>query len=471
MKRIQAALVALALIASGLTAFAEAPRTVAVTTEATQLRASGSATAKVVAELASGVPLRVVAAGTSTVTVGGRKAPWHKVATVDGAEGFVFGAALRLVDGPMSYEDFADDELWMDYLELALRPGERVYAVEGYGGVGVGMEGYWFPTSIDRSYEDAFLVVWDDYLDASIFAEYIPEDFPRMLTARSWWVPGYAIEIVGEKDVADFLSMEDQYLATEDPELLLPVGSTVVLGAHTMVDPKDKASLFWADDMDAYVGEETFVTEHVGRDKWGYAIVYVDADDGSYYWRIADMFLVERYVGDGDGSYSGDDLDYADFAEESMGLIKVGSMVVLGRHDDGEGEFEINWADEMDAFVGKRAKVTEIVGSDSDGFLVVAVDSNEYVWRVRNLTLFGRGRPGSYGYKVGDRVLVGKHRPLGESELVFWVDEMEAYVGMEATITELVGQVEDELSRSYYVRLDVDGGEYFWRAETLSPVE
>lgn len=319
MKRIQAALVALALIASGLTAFAEAPRTVAVTTEATQLRASGSATAKVVAELANGIPLRVTAKGTAVATVGGRKAPWHKVLTVDGKEGFVFGATVRLVDTPMAYEDFGDDELWMDYLELALRPGERVYAVAGYGGVGVGMEGYWFPTPIDRSYEDAFLVVWDDYLDASIFAEFIPEDFPRMLTARSWWVPGNVIEIVGEAKVADFPAMEDQYLATEDPELLLPVGSTVVLGAHTMVDPKDKASLFWADGMNAYVGQETFIAEHVGRDKWGYAIAYVDADDGAYYWRIADMFLVERYVGDGDGSRSGDGGEYADYAEESAG--------------------------------------------------------------------------------------------------------------------------------------------------------
>ncbi len=88
MKRIVAALLAFALFASGIAAFAEAPRTVAVTTEATQLRASGSATAKVVAELAKGVPLRVVAAGTSTATVGGRKAPWHKVATVDGGASY-----------------------------------------------------------------------------------------------------------------------------------------------------------------------------------------------------------------------------------------------------------------------------------------------------------------------------------------------------------------------------------------------
>jgi hypothetical protein len=284
-------------------------------------------------------------------------------------------------------------------------------------------------------------------------------------------VPGSAIELAGESEVADFLAMEDEYLRSEDPELIVPVGSTVVLGAHTMVDPKDKASLFWADGMDAYVGEEAIVAEHVGEDKWGYAIVHVDVDEGGFYWRIADMFLVERYVGDGDESYSGEDIEYSDFAVESAGMVKVGSLVVLGRHDDGDGEFSANWSEDMTPFVGKRVKVTEISGEDSDGFLGVHVEGNSYFWRIRNLSLFGRGRPGSYGYKVGDRVLVGKHRPLGESELVFWVDEMEAYVGMEATITELVGQVEGELSRSFYVRLDVDEGEYYWRVETLSPLE
>ncbi|MBN1242962.1 MAG: hypothetical protein JXA15_09695 [Spirochaetales bacterium] len=471
MRRIQAGMLALALFAVGIAAFAEETRTVALTVEATQLRSSAAASGKVILDLPQGTPLRVLEKGTTVASVAGRKAPWHKVATVDGTEGFVFGAAAEIADGPLAWDDLGDDELWMDYLELALRPGERVFAVDSFGGVTVGMEGYWYPTEIDRSYEDAFLVVWDEFLDASIYAEYVPEDFPRMLTARSWWVPGNAIEIAGEEGLADFLAMEGEYIANEDPELLVTVGSAVVLGAHTTVDPADPASLFWDDGMNDYVGEEATVTEHVGRDKWGYAIVHVDADDGTYYWRLADMFLVERYVGDGDGSGSGDYAEYSGYADEGAGMIKVGSVVVLGKHDDGAGEFDINWADEMESFVGKRAKVTEFVGSDSDGFIVVAVEGNDFVWRVRNLTLFGRGRPGSYGYKLGDRVVVGKHRPLGESQLVFWVDEMEQYVGMEATITELVGQIEDELSRSFYVRLDVDGGEYFWRVETLSPVE
>ena len=478
MRKILATALAAALIAAGSAAFAEAPRTMAVTVEATQVRAGASATAKVVSELDAGVPLRIVTLGTKPVKVGSRSAPFHEAVLVDGTKGWVFGAALNIPKAPLSYADLGDADLWMDYLELALRPGERVVAVEDYGGVSAGMEGWWFATPIDRDYEDAFLVVWDDFLDASIYSEYVPDDFPRLLTARSWWVPGASIALAGETATADFPALETAYVSTESGERLAPVGSRVVLGKHTKVDPKDESSLFWADGMDAYVGEETVITEHVGRDKWGYAIAYVEADDGAFYWRVADMYLVERYIDEGDGGSMSGETDFdgeydagAEYAEESAGMIKVGSMVVLGKHDDGGGEFSANWSDDMDKFVGKRAKVTEFVGADSDGFLVVAVEGNDFVWRVRNLTLFGRGRPGSYGFKVGDRVLVGKHRPLGESELVFWVEDMEEFVGREATIAELVGPVEDELSGSFYVRLDVDEGQWYWRVETLSPVE
>ena len=91
---------------------------------------------------------------------------------------------------------------------------------------------------------------------------------------------------------------------------------------------------------------------------------------------------------------------------------------------------------------------------------------NDYVWRVRNLTLKGRGEAGSYGYQIGDRVVIGAHRYIDEDNN--WADEMAEYVGEEATITSLEGT---DGTNSYLVHVDIDEGDWYWRVETMTPAK
>ena len=65
--------------------------------------------------------------------------------------------------------------------------------------------------------------------------------------------------------------------------------------------------------------------------------------------------------------------------------FEVGSVVILGRHQSVDGD--INWADDMDAYVGDIATVIELAGVDDAGCPVVRVDidGGEFVWRVRSL--------------------------------------------------------------------------------------
>ena len=66
------------------------------------------------------------------------------------------------------------------------------------------------------------------------------------------------------------------------------------------------------------------------------------------------------------------------------------------------------------------------------------------------------------GFAIGDRVIVGRHQPIdGEAN---WIDEMDQYVGQEATITSVQGQGP---SGAWLVNLDVDGGAFYWRTRAL----
>ena len=79
------------------------------------------------------------------------------------------------------------------------------------------------------------------------------------------------------------------------------------------------------------------------------------------------------------------------------GPIQVGTMITVGAHTPYTGigaagtmvTNDINWASEMQAFVGQRTTVTELSGVDDAGCPVVkvAVDGGQYYWRVRNMTL------------------------------------------------------------------------------------
>jgi hypothetical protein len=301
---------------------------------------------------------------------------------------------------------------------MAARPGDKVVAARSYEKIAKGDIGYYV------SYHEGGLpvaVVWERNLAATPADEYLPADFPAALKPFVYYVEWPIVELVGEQKPASFKDL-----------------------ASSLPKKYPSEDGFYADAVDEELAwfmppETTF----------GYTDYSDYGDDYGY--------MDEEY-----GDYEGDyDEDFVE-GSESYGLIKKGSTVILGKHEDINGGS--NWADEMEAFVGKEAVVTELPGSDSQGFLLVRVKGNSYVWRVRNLTLKGRGEAGSYGYKVGDRVIIGAHRYISDDNN--WASEMAAYVGQAATITSLEGT---DGSECYLVHVDIDNGDWYWRVENMTP--
>jgi hypothetical protein len=205
------------------------------------------------------------------------------------------------------------------------------------------------------------------------------------------------------------------------------------------------------------------------------------------------------------------------------GSVTIGSRVVLGAHHPFEGldaaggyvRADVWWNDEMWAFVGTTATVTEIA-LDPIGcpFVRVDVDGGAWGWRVRDLgppggamgPFYERIEPGGgsigvatvatppftgvaiagvpaqcgmsvpdYGpLVVGMPVVLGAHTawsgPDGRGEWVasdtWWNEDMWPHVGAPAIITELGGL--DPVGCPY-VRVDVDGGTWGWRIRDLRP--
>lgn len=71
----------------------------------------------------------------------------------------------------------------------------------------------------------------------------------------------------------------------------------------------------------------------------------------------------------------------------SYGPVSVGVVVILGRHRPVNGDE--GWDAQMDAYVGRQATVTELVGVDPAGCPVVKVDvdGGAWYWRIRDLSL------------------------------------------------------------------------------------
>lgn len=69
-------------------------------------------------------------------------------------------------------------------------------------------------------------------------------------------------------------------------------GTAVVLSRHRPVGGKPN----WRSDMDQYVGKITTVTSLKGMDAEGCPGVAVEADGGTYFWRIRDLGLAEKSV-------------------------------------------------------------------------------------------------------------------------------------------------------------------------------
>ncbi|MBP8128806.1 MAG: proteasome accessory factor PafA2 family protein [Candidatus Hydrogenedentes bacterium] len=66
-------------------------------------------------------------------------------------------------------------------------------------------------------------------------------------------------------------------------------------------------------------------------------------------------------------------------------------------------------------------------------------------------------------FHIGDRVVLGRHEPVGGSEN--WNSDMEQYVGRTATVLRIVGL---DSSGCEVVRVDIDQGRYVWRARNLT---
>lgn len=155
------------------------------------------------------------------------------------------------------------------------------------------------------------------------------------------------------------------------------VGSRLRLGRHRSVDG---GSDNWASGMNAYVGRDATVTRLAGTDSDGCTVVHVDADRGTYMWRLRDATVLPRRTGSrpptGAECRRGGLADYAG--------VRVGTEVTLGRHEVVNGSD--NWADDMEDYVGRRTRVTSLGGVDEQGCAVVRVeaDDGEWMWRVRD---------------------------------------------------------------------------------------
>ncbi len=155
------------------------------------------------------------------------------------------------------------------------------------------------------------------------------------------------------------------------------VGTRLRLGRHTAAPGGGDN---WASGMNAYVGRDATVTRLAGTDADGCTTVHVDADGGTYMWRLRDQTVVPRRTGTrpptGAACRRGGTADYAG--------VRVGTEITLGRHETVNGSD--NWADDMEAYVGRRTRVTELGGVDEQGCAVVRVeaDEGEWMWRVRD---------------------------------------------------------------------------------------
>lgn len=171
-------------------------------------------------------------------------------------------------------------------------------------------------------------------------------------------------------------------------------------------------------------------------------------------------------------------------ANASHGSVGVGSLVVLRRQR--AVERDRNWVAGMRPFLGRVTRVVSRAGRDPQGCPVVHVriDGGRHYWRVRDLTVIGRGLGPGGGEAVpqrcgqtddladfgliqpGARVVLNRHRTIdGETN---WAEEMDALIGQEAEVVE-IGSVDAEGCPVFHV--DVDDGEWAWRVRDATLVQ
>lgn len=414
--RIMATAIMLAI--AGAAAWSQAKPVVAVlSTDSTLYATAAINESKPAPRLSAGEPLLVIGAQDKKLTLDGVPTLWYQVKTSEAATGWIPGSRMSFTSTAFKRSAFQTQDQYGAYVIMAARPGEKVIAARSFEKVAKGDTG-WYVSHHDGDLPAA--IVWERNLEATPADEYLPAGFPAALKPFVYFVDFAVLELAGDQTAGSLKT-----LAQTLPE------------KYPVPD--------------------------------GY---YADMPDDDFPWYTPPE---ASYGGYGDeGDYSGDyedgsedtssiDEDYLE-GEESYGFIEEGSTVILGRHEDLNGGS--NWADGMEDFVDTEAVVTELPGADSQGFLVVRVEGNDFVWRVRNLALKGRGEPGSYGYQSGDSVIIGAHRYISEDNN--WADEMSEFVGQTAKITSMEGK---DGTDSAIVHVDVDSGDWYWRVETLSPAE
>jgi len=416
---------ALALVLGVAGAWAQAKPVVAVLSADSPLYSSAVISeSRVAARLTAGEPFLVIGSQDKRIVLDGVPTIWYQVRTSEEATGWIPGSRLSFTATAFKRSDFQTQDQYAAYFLMAARIGDKVVAARSYEKIAKGDIGYYV------GYHEGGLpvaVVWERNLAATPSEEYLPEGFPAELTPYVYYVEWPIIELVGEQAVASLANL-----------------------AKTLPKTYPDEDGFYADAIDEDFAWFIPPEASYGSSDYGYDEGYGDYEGYEEY---------EEY-----GDYEDDyDEDYVE-GTESYGFIKVGSTVILGRHDDVNGGS--NWADEMDAFVGKEAVVTSLPGPDTQGFLVVRVKGNGYAWRVRNLTVKNRGETGSYGYEVGDKVIIGAHRYIADDNN--WADAMSEYVGLITTITSLEGT---DASNSFLVHVDIDNGDWYWRVETMTPAE
>jgi len=258
---------------------------------------------------------------------------------------------------------------------------------------------------------------------------------------------------------------------------LVQPGAIAILWRHRAVDGEEN----WIEEMADHVGRQVEVISLGGVDDSGCAVVTVDVDRGEWAWRVRDLTLVRPALPQS-CSDSGQ--------EPSHGVLGVGDTVRLGHHRP--VDHERSWLPAMEQYVGHFTRVTELASRDDQGCPVVHVeiDHGANLWRVRDLTLYDRvaseraeptaeeqapplescgqtSAEAAFGpFRVGAHVTLGRHRPVDHD--ANWSEPMERFVGEEATVTELSGV---DAAGCPGVRVDVDGGEHFWRIRDLQIVD
>jgi len=340
---------------------------------------------------------------------------------------------------------------------------------------------------------------------------------PRLATVLAPWFLALALPTLARAQVERPPEECGQTEATA--RYGIAAGALVTLQRHRFVGGDDN----WDPQMVRWLGRAAHVTSLAGVDANGCPCVHVDIDGGQWFWRVRDL-------GIGTGPSRAPGAPHAAHVSgipqqcsaggpsPSYGAVTVGATVTLGHHRPVQGEE--NWADEMQAFVGRAARVVELAGADAQGCpgIRVDVDGGQWFWRIRDLRmpgvaaepagpeslvastgvgsdhgrpevvitwgapttgpsgLFGSGAPrppqecgltdttAQWGsIAMGSTVILGAHTPVHDD--TNWDDAMAAFVGQRARVIERVG-VDDQ--GCPIVRVDADRGQFVWRIRDMT---